>query len=77
MNCGGRNYRMGCTCGDCHTLYIARHASSCSYGTDPRLTAAAASPTPKPPKHANPTTTRAATTPPLVAAEHPHARRQP
>ena len=77
MNCGARNYRAGCTCGDCHTLYIARHASTCSYGTDPRLKPAATRPTPQPPKHANPTTTLAATTSPFGAADRRHARRQP
>ncbi len=39
-NCGGRDYRHGCTCGDCHRRYISEHASACSYGTDPRLDAA-------------------------------------
>lgn len=37
VNCDGRDFLRGCSCGDCQRLYYARYAHSCTWGKDPRL----------------------------------------
>jgi hypothetical protein len=76
VNCGGRNYSAGSTCGTA-TLYFARHASSCSYGIRRTPQASTSQSRPPSPRRANSTSTWAAITSPFGAAARPYPRRQP